>query len=156
MKKVCKILVIIILSLIFYLFIDLNCIFFFKRPFLVIKVESESKYKGIFFDIYDCPEYPMVQIKSKFTKFSCATSKFIIKEIVDTTKEMDGFACAEAFEEFYADEDYKYYYECMKSKYVIVRYENGFEETASEALKHSRINIEDLDAYDIKYYKYDK
>lgn len=156
MKKVCKILVIIILSLIFYLFIDLNCIFFFKRPFLAIKVESESKYKGIFFDIYDCPEYPMVQIKSKFTKFSCATSKFIIKEIVDTTKEMDGFACAEAFEEFYADEDYKYYYECMKSKYVIVRYENGFEETVSEALKHSRINIEDLDAYDIKYYKYDK
>ena len=156
MKKVCKILVIIILSLIFYLFIDLNCIFFFKRPFLAIKVESESKYKGIFFDIYDCPEYPMVQIKSKFTKFSCATSKFIIKEIVDTTKEMDGFACAEAIEEFYTDADYKYYYECMKSKYVIVRYENGFEETASEALKHSRINIEDLDAYDIKYYKYDK
>ena len=73
--------------------------------------------------------------------------------IVDQTEDMDNFMCAEAMEQFYEDDNYVYYYSCMKSKYVVVKYANGFEETVEEALKYKSIKISDLDKYGINYYK---
>lgn len=75
-----------------------------------------------------------------------------IVDIVDKV-ERDGLTCAEALEEFYEDEDNVYYYSCMKSSNVIVKYTDGTEETVKEALKKGKIKISDLDRYGINYYR---
>ena len=158
MKKSLKIFLIIIGIIVLGFIIDLICIFAINRPILAIKDEN-NVYKGIFYNTYNCAEYAVPQIKSKGTKFACAEIKFQIGkviEIVDTTKDIENFTCAEALEQFYEDEKYRYYYSCIKNKYVIVKYENGYEETVANALKYGTINIEDLDTYNIKYIKEDK
>ena len=158
MKKSLKIFIKIIGVIILLFIIDLICIFTINRPILAIK-DGNNVYKGIFYNTYNCAEYAVPQIKSKGTKFACAEIKFQIGkviEIVDTTKDIENFTCAEALEQFYEDENYRYYYSCIKNKYVIVKYENGYEETVANALKYGTINIEDLDTYNIKYIKEDK
>ena len=158
MKKSLKIFLIIIGIIILGFIIDLICIFTINRPILAIKGEN-NVYKGMFYNVYNCAEYAVPQIKSKGTKFACTEIKFQIGkviEIVDTTKDIENFTCAEALEQFYEDENYRYYYSCIKSKYVIVKYENSYEETVANALKYGTINIEDLDTYNIKYIKEDK
>ena len=158
MKKSLKIFLIIIGIIVLGFIIDLICIFAINRPILAIKGEN-NVYKGMFYNVYNCAEYAVPQIKSKGTKFACTEIKFQIGkviEIVDTTKDIENFTCAEALEQFYEDENYRYYYSCIKSKYVIVKYENSYEETVANALKYGTINIEDLDTYNIKYIKEDK
>ena len=158
MKKSLKIFLTIIGVIILLFIIDFICIFTINRPILAIKDEN-NVYKGIFYNTYNCAEYAVPQIKLKGTKFACTEIKFQIGkviEIVDTTKDIENFTCAEALEQFYEDENYRYYYSCIKSKYVIVKYENGYEETVANALKYGTINIEDLDTYNIKYIKEDK
>jgi len=39
---------------------------------------------------------------------------------------------------------------------MVVKYDNGYEETISNALKNERISIDDLDSYDISYIKEEK
>lgn len=56
--------------------IDLICIFTINRPLFAIKSDNDDSintvYKRIFYDTYNCAEYPNPQIKTKGTKFSCA------------------------------------------------------------------------------------
>lgn len=161
MKKIIKICLIIIGIIILTIIIDLICIFTINRPIFAIKDDCDclySIYKGIFYDTYNCPEYSVPQVKAKGTKFSCANIRIAIGnvvEIVDNTKEIMDFVCAEALEEFYSDDNYAYYWSCIKDKYMIVKYESGFEETISSALKNSIIDISDLDRYGIDYIKDD-
>ena len=161
MKKFIKIFLIIISIIILSIIIDLVCIFTINRPIFAIKDDCDclySVYRGLFYDTYNCPEYSMVQIKSKGTKFSCAINRMDIGNVVeisDTTKGIKNFVCAEALEEFYSDDNYAYYWNCIKNKYMIVRYERGFEETISNALKNGTITISDLDRYGIGYIKDD-
>ena len=162
MKKFIKIFLIIIGIIILSVIIDLICIFTINKPLFAIKDDCDciySVYKGIFYNTYNCHEYSIPQIKTKGTKFSCAISRTDIGDVVDimdTTKDIKDFACAEALEEFYSDDNYSYCWNCIKDKYMIVRYESGYEETISSALKNSTIDISDLDRYDIKYYRYEK
>lgn len=159
MKKFIKIFLIIIGIIILSIVIDIICIFSINRPIFAIKDDCDclySVYRGLFYDTYNCPEYSMVQIKPKGTKFSCANVIVDIGEvvdIVDTTKDIKNFVCAEALEEFYSDYNYAYYWNCIKDEYMIVRYESGFEETVSNALKNGTIDISDLDRYGIDYIK---
>lgn len=81
------------------------------------------------------------------------TDDYRILEIVDKTKDKKDFMCAEALEEFYRNDDYVYFYSCIKSSYVIVKFENGIEMTVKDALKNEYITIKDLDEYKIDYYK---
>ncbi len=158
MKKSFKIFIIIVGIIIIGFAIDFICIFIISRPILAIKDEN-NVYKGMFYNVYNCSEYAVPQIKLKGTKFACTEIKFQIGnviEIVDTTKDIENFACAEALEQFYEDENYRYFYSCIKSKYIIVKYENGYEETVENALKYGTINIGDLDTYKIKYIKEEK
>lgn len=156
MKKSKKIIISIIFGIISLLIIDFISIFIINRPLLAIK--RENIYIGILYDVYNCDEYPMVQIKRKGTKFSCAINnlEYNVIDIVDKTKSIENFFCAEALEQFFEDEKYEYYYNCIKSEYVIVKYENGLEETVTKALKKSIIKISDLDTYGIKYIKMEK
>lgn len=75
-----------------------------------------------------------------------------IKRIVDKTDNIKDFTCASALEEFYEDEDYKYYFNCIKGDYVAVIYKDG-KEKVSDALKNGTIWISDLDKYHIDYMK---
>lgn len=75
---------------------------------------------------------------------------------MDTSKDIKDFACAEMLESFYEDNNYTYYWNCVKSEYVIVEYESGYKEMISDALKNGTITIEDLDNYNIEYIKYEK
>ena len=90
-----------------------------------------------------------------FVLAGCSSSKEETKEsftIVDKTKEMDDFTCAQSLEKFYEDDKYIYSYSCMKSEYVVVKYSDGKEETVKEALENKKITIEDLDKNNIQYY----
>ena len=44
-----------------------------------------------------------------------------------------------------------YFLGCIKSNYIIVKYENGYEEDIKTALKNGRITINDLDRFNINY-----
>lgn len=158
MKIFIKVFLIIIGVIFLSIVIDLICIFTINRPIFAIQVRTPYTYIGIFYNTYNCPEYSVPQLKTKGTKFSCATSRSdigVVVEIVDTTKDIKDFACAEALEEFYSDDNYAYYWSCIKDKYMIVRYESGFEETISSALKNGTIDFSDLDRYGISYIKDD-
>ena len=143
--------------------IDLVCIFTIHRPLFAIRSENYGSinevYYGVLYNTYNCQEYSIPQIKSKWNKFNCAVGKENVGKVIeikDTTKDIKDFACAEALESFYEDENYTYYWSCIKNKYMIVKYESGFEETISDALKYGSIKISDLDDYNINYIKYDK
>lgn len=143
--------------------IDITCIFTIHRPLFAIRSENNGSnnevYHGLFYNTYNCAEYSIPQIKAKWNKFSCAVSRNDIGKVVeikDKTREIKDFFCAEALEGFYADNEYTYYWSCMKNKYMIVKYESGFEETISNALKYGTITIDDLDENNISYIKYEK
>lgn len=159
MKKWLKIILGFVGMIILCILLDIICIFTINRPIFAIKNEGANVYKGLFYDTYNCLEYSIPQIKIKCTKFSCTTGTIDvgkIVEIVDTTKEIKDFVCAEALEQFYEDEENLYYYSCIKSKYIMVRYKNGYEETVEDALKKGTIKISDLDTYEIDYITYQK
>ena len=163
MKRIIKIFLIILGVIISGFILDLVCIFTLNRPIFAIKYDNSDSvniiYKGIFYDTYNCHEYSTPMIKMKGSKFNCAVSRVDIGKvvkIVDTTKNKLNFSCTEALERFYIDDKYEYYFNCMKGKYVIVKYENGFEESVSNALKYGTIKISDLDKYNIDYIKYEK
>jgi len=76
-----------------------------------------------------------------------------IKNIIDKTKEIKDFSCDSALEKFYEDDNYNYFFNCIKGEYMIVGYKDGSKETIEEALKNKNITISDLDLYEIDYYK---
>lgn len=163
MKKWWKISLGIIGVVIIFFAVDLICIFTINRPLFAIKEDNFASgglvYIGLLYDTYSCPEYSSPQIKAKGTKFNCAISKDNVGkviELVDKTKEIADFACNETLESFYEDDDYIYFWNCIKNKYMIVKYENGLEETISDALKNKTITISDLDRYNINYLKQEK
>lgn len=83
-------------------------------------------------------------------------NNLVIKNITDTTKLSSNFACAQAIDVFYEDSNYKYYYTCIRSNYIVVEYTNGTKENIKVALKNNRIKITDLDKYNISYLKEQK
>lgn len=158
MKKGLKIVLSIIGLIVILIIIDIIAIFMVNRPIFAIK--TDDVYRGILYDTYNCEGSSMPVVKMKFTKYACvkenkkANKK--VKNIVDKSKDIKDFACAEALENFYTDDEYRYYYSCIKSSYIVVIYEDGSEETVSEALEAGRIKISDLDTYGIQYYRYGK
>ncbi len=155
MKKWIKYILLVIFIILVLFIIDLVCIFTISRPLLAIK-ENDFTYKGIFYNTYNCEEYSLPQIKFKWEKYNCSSIKINLgkaKNIVDKTKEIKDFACDDMLEEFYKDNDYTYYWSCLKNEYIIVEYENGYEENVSNALKYGTIKVEDLDNYNIDYIK---
>lgn len=161
MKKIMKIIIGFIVVIILSIVIDLVCIFTINRPIFVTSEDygTYAIYKGLFFDTYNCLEYSIPQIKGKGTKFNCASVKLEVAkviDIIDKTKDIKDFTCDSALELFYEDDTYEYYYNCIKSKYIVVKYENGYEEEVKDALKKGTIKISDLDKYNISYIKGEK
>lgn len=160
MKKFIKVILIIFGIVVFSLVLDLICIFTLNRPIFAIKLDNGDSvnliYRGIFYDTYNCHEYSNPQIKMKGSKFNCATLRADIGEvikIVGNIKKEFNYSCDEDLGLFYVDDAYEYYFDCKKMKSIIVKYESGFEESVSDALKYGTITISDLDKYDIDYIK---
>ena len=86
----------------------------------------------------------------------CGKKKIIVDTIVDKTTEMESFNCNQMLERFYEDDTYEYFYSCVKSTYVVVKYSDGTEQEVREALKDGKITIKDLDKYNISYYKQER
>ncbi len=130
-----------------------------QSPILSIKKEIGNSYvkQGILIDTYFCvkdSDLVTVSWHFKTSKFACQTNK--VEDIVDKTTAMSDFACDEALEEFYTDDEYHYYYPCQKNNYVVVKYTDGTEKTVKEALKEKAITIADLDEHNISYIKKEK
>lgn len=156
MKRVKKIILAIIAFIFIVIIVDLGSIYIFNKPFLAIKGSLPNQYLGLFYDTYNCPEYSIPQVKLKFNKFSCSVPKTNSKvgnivEIDDKTLE-EGYMCAMAIEKFYEDEKYEYYFNCIKSGSIIVKYDSGHEENIKDALAAGNIEISDLKEYNIDYF----
>lgn len=106
--------------------------------------------KGVVVDTYNCTDGKRVS-GFKGLKYACVAKEDFV--IVDTSKDIEDFACAEALEGIYKSGIYTYYLPCIKSKYIEVRYSNGMVEKIVDALKNGNVNIEDLDRFGIQYYK---
>ena len=151
MKNNKKIIFLILISFILIIIIDLLSIYIFKRPILAIS--NNNVYYGLFYNTYICSDEVIIQ--NKISKFNCKIgnddeklpmlespeNEFIIDEIIDKTKENNGFGYAQALEKFYEDETYEYYFSYYKSSMVIVKYTNGIEEDVKTALNKGRIKI---------------
>lgn len=107
--------------------------------------------KGIVVDTYNCTD-GVRHAGIKGDKYACTQIESFV--IVDTSKDIEDFACAEALEGIYTSGIYTYYLPCIKSSYIEVRYSNGMVENIKEALESGNISVEDLDTFGIKYYKY--
>lgn len=159
-NKIITTLVSILIILVLIVLLDtIQSLIFNNKPLLSINPNWDNKGmysvdKGIFVNHYRCVLNDDKTV-FKWEKFSCPLTEddSKIKEIVDTTKNKKDFTCAEALEEFYRDDNYIYFYSCIKSKYIVVRYKNGKEETVENALKKGTITIEDLDRFNIDYIK---
>lgn len=161
MKKIGKIILVIVVMIVSTIFIDFISLHTMNKPFFVID-GTNTKYTGLFFDTYNCPENSWFVFKSKFTKFSCAVelddkknneSTLEIKSIQDESIGRTDLVFAQALEKFYEDDNFEYFYSCIKSSYVTVTYTNGTKETVKDALANGNITIQDVNKYGIKYYK---
>lgn len=60
-------------------------------------------------------------------------------EILDAT-----YVCAEALEKIYEDKEYTYYFPCVKSSSVYVKFENGTKTLVVDALNEKQVTIDEL------------
>lgn len=83
MKKSLKIILCVLGLVVFLTIIDLISIFSFSKPIFATKGENENFYKGVFYDVYNCPEFSVAQIKTKGTKFSCSVKESLIGNTIE-------------------------------------------------------------------------
>ena len=74
-----------------------------------------------------------------------------IIDITDRTEE-ENISCDTAFEKFYEDQKNEYYFNVIKSKYIIVTYNNGDKEDIVTAISSGRATLKDLDDFGLKYH----
>ena len=116
---------------------------------------------GFFGDIYHVPD-TFESIVFRYDESEIVTAVEIeyrnevpgdalfIVEIRDREKE-EHLNCAEAEELFFEDDEYEYYFNVIKSHYIIVTYNNANSEDIITALNSGRATIADLDEFDIEY-----
>lgn len=73
-----------------------------------------------------------------------------VVSIVDTTKTSD-IGYDTALEKFYENETTQYYFDGIKSEYIIVKYSDGTEKNIKDAFENGDVTISDLDKFDIDY-----
>ena len=150
--------IIIIISIIFVVIIldSVQAFAFDNNPFIKIKEyynggDLNYKSKGLLVDTINCTNGNKDTVLKGFS-YSCSYNGGNYK-LIDKTINKLNFVCAEALQSFYEDDNYIYSWECMKDRYMIVKYDDGYEETISEALKQKHIDVQDLDKFDILYNK---
>lgn len=147
-KFIKNILTIILIIIGIILFDSVQALIFDNNPIIGIQTRGMKK-EGILVDTYHCGNGKHDTVIKGFS-FSCSYKggNYILVDNADV--------CASMKSEFYEDEKYIYYWDCIKGHDMLVKYDNGFEETIGEALKQGHIVIEDLDKFDIDYIKEEK
>lgn len=159
MNKTVKIVIITLVVIVLVILIDtIQALVFNNSPIIKIMehYNGGALYcidRGILVDTYKCGSGKK-QTVVKGSTYECSFSSDYV--IVDTTKEIKDFSCAEALEGIYEDRNYEYFLPCMKSQYIRVRYNNGNDLSIVAALNMGYIEIEDLDRFEISYIKYEK
>jgi len=151
MKKSLKIVLIIIGVIVGIILLDsIQALVFDNNPIIGIQTRNMKKV-GILVDTHHCGNGKHDTVIKGFS-YSCnyEGGKYTL---VDETKKINDFTCAEALEGFYEDENYTYYWSCIKNKYMIVKYDDGSKELISEALNNNHIDIQILDKFNIDYIK---
>lgn len=157
-NKYKKHILIVSLSILLLIIIDISqALIFQNSPVLKIREQFDGgtlyyKDKGLITYTYNCIGEKRKTVL-KWEKYSCPLKETTF-EIIDESKNIKDFTCAEALEEIYRDEKYIYFLSCMKSKYIKVNYSpNHFSENIITALKEGRVKISDLDKFKIDYIK---
>lgn len=158
-KNVKKILIVIGVIIGLILLDSIQALVFDNNPIIKIKEyynggDKNYKSKGILVDTINCTNGKKDTVLKGFS-YSCSYNSGNYK-LIDKTKNKLNFVCAEALQSFYEDDKYVYYWECMKNSYMLVEYDDGYEETISEALKQKHIDIQILDKFEIDYIKEEK
>ena len=154
MKKYIKKILIILSIVVCIILLDgVQALVFDNNPIIGIQTRGMKK-EGILVDTYHCGNGKHDTVIKGFS-YSCSYNgeNYIL---IDKTKNNSNFTCAEALESFYEDDNYTYFWSCIKNEYMIVKYDDGFEETISEALSQRHIDIKVLDKFDINYIKEEK
>lgn len=154
MKKIIKRFLIVVSIIVGIILLDsIQALVFDNNPIIGIKTRNMKKV-GILVDTHHCGNGKHDTVIKGFS-YSCnyEGGNYIL---IDETKEIKDFACDEALEEFYEDDNYTYYWSCIKNKYMIVKYDDGSKELISEALKKNHIDIQILNKFNISYIKYEK
>ena len=158
LNKYKKYILIAVFSLIFLIIIDISqALIFQNSPVLKIREHFDGgtlyyKDKGLITYTYNCIGEKRKTVL-KWEKFSCPLKETTF-EIIDESKNIKDFTCAEALEEIYRDDEYIYFLSCMRSEYIKVNYSpNHFSENITTALKEGRVKISDLDIFKIDYIK---
>ena len=148
-----KILIIIGIIIGIILLDSIQALFFDNAPMIGIQTRNMKKV-GILVETIHCGNGKHDTVIKGFS-YSCnyEGGKYTL---VDKTKENKDFACDDALDPFYNDENYTYYWSCIKNKYMIVKYDDGSRELISEALKNKHIDIQILDKFNISYIKEEK
>lgn len=89
------------------------------------------------------------------TNSQSVTKTKSIDRIVDHSVD-DGVSYDNAFELFYTDDKYNYYFSNMISQYIIVEFDDGTKNNVKDALIAGQITISDLDKFEIQYSKTEK
>ena len=158
MNKYKKYILIAVFSIIILIIIDISqALIFQNSPVLKIREHFNGgtlyyKDKGLITYTYNCIGEKRKTVL-KWEKYSCPLKETTF-EIIDESKNIKDFTCAEALEEIYRDDEYIYFLSCMKSEYIKVKYSpNHFSENITTALKEGRVKISDLDRFKIDYIK---
>ena len=157
-NKYKKYILLAVFSIIILIIIDISqALIFQNSPVLKIREHFDGgilyyKDKGLITYTYNCIGEKRKTVL-KWEKYSCPLKETSF-EIIDESKNIKDFTCAEALEEIYRDDEYIYFLSCMKSKYIKVNYSpNHFSENITTALKEGRVKISDLDIFKIDYIK---
>ena len=104
----------VIVVLLIFVLIDVACVFIINRPILAVK--KDNIYKGLFYNVYNCGEYSIPQIKLKSEKFSCSEVELIDYGIYRlSVKNSD--SCNNELK-LYLDGERKIYLSCIDEVYV--------------------------------------
>ncbi len=157
-NKYKKYILIVFLSILLLIIIDISqALIFQNSPVLNIRERFDGgtlyyKDKGLITYTYNCIGEKRKTVL-KWEKYSCPLKETTF-EIIDESKNIKNFTCAEALEEIYRDDEYIYFLSCMKSEYIKVNYSpNHFSENITTALKEGKVKISDLDIFKIDYIK---
>ena len=113
MKKILKITLTIIGTIVICLIIDLISIYTRNKPVFAIK--EENYYKGLFYDTYICAEYSVPQIKLKGTKYICSENIEISKQYAYTIETIETKQCNNEKDLYISRENQNIYIYCLDS-----------------------------------------
>lgn len=133
----------------FYSTFGINSNFGAKHEYTL---ELNSNVENVYFYTKDGYKLVLTNNKNTWEKIDDNEYKKTYK-IVDKTIGLDNFLCPNGLEEIYLDDKYIYYLPCVKSEYIKVIFTDNKELSIIEALKYNKVSIEDLDEFNIEYYK---